>query len=345
MNLLTLHRDEARHAFFEEHSSSPPFFDTAMGCWIVANPRHIEQLLLEPRLGPADYAGPYEQLTRKRGLPFPNIQFASRHLPFCLEGAEHQQSRRRVAGLLSLRRAAAVEEMEDFVDRAFSVFDRGGTVELMSEVIAPLVLHAIRSVADARFMGADDFMASAAFFDRMLGPKKRLQLESRLGAIRSKLRDSIDGISQDEEGVRLTLFLAGYETLLGTLGESVHWVLRQHQAARLCDVPFPDFPPQTGVPIIERRVAESFEFAGVRLSAGERLRFYLQAFTYGDEPKAGIFGLGPRTCLGKQLSLEAWRIVTGALMRKPTRFRILEYEARSDNYIFTCPKTLLLEAS
>ncbi len=343
MNLLTLHRDEARHAFFEERSSSAPFFDAAMGCWIVANPRHIEQLLQEPSLGPADYAGPYEQLTQKRGLQFPNIQFASRHLPFCLEGAEHQQSRRRIAGHLSSRRAMVIEEMQDFVDTAISVLDRGRKVELMGDVISPLVLHAFRSMAESPFMHSGDFAASSAFFDRMLGPKKRLQLESKLGAIRSELRGSVDKISENEEGVRLTLFLAGYETLIGTLGESVYSVLRQHQAAKLCDVPFPDFPPQTGVPFIERRVAESFEFAGVLPSAGERLRFYLQALTYGDAPKAGIFGFGSRTCLGKQLSLEAWRIVTGALMRTPKRFRILEYEVRSDNYVFTCPKALLLE--
>jgi hypothetical protein len=50
LDLVTLHRDERRHAFFRAGRSELPSFDRSLGCWIVADPELAQALLQDSRL-------------------------------------------------------------------------------------------------------------------------------------------------------------------------------------------------------------------------------------------------------------------------------------------------------
>jgi cytochrome P450 len=185
----------------------------------------------------------------------------------------------------------------------------------------------------------------SVIFDRMMGLRRRQQLDSDIGRVRAAIRGALpDEADEDDEGVRVALFILGNDTLSGTLGESLYTVLRQNPGRRLNEISYPELPPETGVPFAERVVTEAFVFDGVQLAPGDRVRLYLQGFQYSDRPgdRSRIFGTGLHACLGRQLSVEIWRTLVERLSTTTLALDVLSYAARTDDYVFTAPETLLV---
>ena len=132
--------------------------------------------------------------------------------------------------------------------------------------------------------------------------------------------------------------------LAGTLGESLHQIFLTNRGRLLSEIDYPKTPPTTGVPFIERIVAEPFEYEGVALRKGERIRILLQSFQYSGEPAdhIRIFGAGIHACLGRQLSLEIWSLITSKLSEIAACVEILDYALREEDYVFVYPARLLI---
>ena len=74
------------------------------------------------------------------------------------------------------------------------------------------------------------------------------------------------------------MVILGRDTLLGTLGESLYCILSTNQGRRLNEISYPQTPPETGVPYIERIAVKSFCDQEVQFNTGDRLRIYDQSF-------------------------------------------------------------------
>jgi hypothetical protein len=120
--------------------------------------------------------------------------------------------------------------------------------------------------------------------------------------------------------------------------------LKAQAGRKLSEMEFPPAPTHTGVPYVERTVTRPIEIAGLTLQPGSRCRLMVQSFSYTDEPddRMRLFGAGVHSCLGRPLSLDLWGKVTKRLSQIERRVEILRYELRTDDYLFTCPKTFLI---
>jgi cytochrome P450 len=98
------------------------------------------------------------------------------------------------------------------------------------------------------------------------------------------------------------------------------------------------------VPFVERIVAEPFEYQGTTFRQGERIRILLQSFQYSGNPadRMRLFGAGIHACLGRQLSLEIWSLVTNRLAKIDARVDIRDYTLRDDDYVFAYPSRFLI---
>ena len=115
----------------------------------------------------------------------------------------------------------------------------------------------------------------------------------------------------DNVGLRLALVIVGKDSPLGTLGERLHRVLADNSGRRLEDIDYPELPPETGVPFIERLVVSPFRYSECNFRCGDRVRIFLQSFAYAAEAaRTNYFGAGAHTCLGRRLSLQVWKAVT-----------------------------------
>jgi hypothetical protein len=220
-----------------------------------------------------------------------------------------------------------------------------GELEIVSQILEPLILSVTETLTDIPLAIAAGCRTVSTIFDKSIGPRKRRRIDAELGQMRAAIVCKLGAsTTEDAIGLRLALSILGRDTLLGTLGESLYSVLHDNQGHRLNEIAYPQIPPETGVPYIERIAVKSLCEQQTQFNAGDRLRIYLQAFAYSGssvhQPK--IFGVGNHLCLGKALSLALWNGITSSLSRIPLYADVVSHDLRKDDYVFLCPSHLLV---
>lgn len=339
---LTFHRSPERHASYRRGANRPEF-DPVIKAWIVTEPSCCERLLASSDTRPATYSDDYSMLEKHLGVDFSNVLLAFLHIPMCLHDDEHRKARRRVAEHLADRRSDLSERMTESLKVHLAPLQQGGEIEIVSQVLEPLILHVTEPLTDVPPAVAAECRAVSTIFDKSIGPRKRQRIDAELGQMRAAIVRKL-GLSSSESaiGLRLALSILGRDTLLGTLGESLYSVLDRNQGRRLNEIEYPQIPPETGVPYIERIAVKSFREQETQINAGDRLRLYLQAFAYSQSPvhHPKIFGVGGHLCLGKALSLDLWNGITSSLSEISLYADIVSHDLRKDNYVFLCPSHL-----
>jgi cytochrome P450 len=345
MQILTLHREPSRHAYFAGPAGHPAFFEPSLKCWVVSDPADVEAILQSRSFDVVTLHTAYESFQNISSQPFPNIIFALRHIPLGLNDEAHRDIRRRMAELIARRRGAVSVAVPGLVDKWFGPIETREEVDLVGEVLAPMVTEFIALVTGVDAAGIPDCRRASMIFDRMIGLRTRHELEQEVGALRTAIRSSLaPGAADVEEGLRLALFALGNDALIGTIGESLHRIFEANPGVALNAIQFPDWPVETGVPFVERVATEAFEIGGAVLSCGERVRVMMQSFAYSPDPadRERIFGAGVHSCLGRQMSVELWRAIVARLSRMHVSVEVIDHALREDNFVFTCPARLTL---
>jgi cytochrome P450 len=339
LNLLTLHRAPDRRSYFAAEAQ-PILFDETLRCWVVADRRLAESLLQHENLATVDYVDAYERLQKQFAIPYSNLLYAFRHIPICLNDEAHHRSRRRVAEVSAANRSAFAAAIPRLVSRWFGLLDAAERVELMGQVLLPLVDEVMATLVGIDASTLCRFRGVPGIFDRMIGLRRRSELEAEVGAARAAI-----GIENDIGGARLTLLALGHDALLGTIGESLHYLVAANADRRLSDIVYPGAPVETGVPYVERVARQAFAIDSHRFDRGDRIRILMQSFAYAEaqQERLRMFGVGPHACIGRQLSLDLWSQITAKLAQVTRRATIIRHALRSDDYVWTCPSELLIE--
>lgn len=349
MDIITLHRDANRDAVLSRLAERPLFFDATLKAWVVSRARDCEALLMSPNLLVSPYGPAYEDMARRNpDYAFPNLIFAFKYIPMCLNDEEHKASRRRFAEYIASRKQTMTAIVPQLIERWFGGLQPGQTVELMTEAIEPLVKDVLGALNGTDAEGRALIRSASAVFDRMMGWKRRRELDDELAKMRRLIRKALgpEG-SEEDEGMRLSLFILGNDALAGSFGESLHRIFVANRGRKLSEINYPTTPTATSVAFVERFVGDAFEYGGVALGKGERLRFMLQSFEYSADPsdRLRMFGAGIHVCLGRQLSLDVWSKLVEKLSRIDARVDVLDYELRDEDYVFTHPSRLSIALS
>lgn len=345
INFLMLHRDPMRHQYFSREESRDPFFDPIAKAWIITNPTHCRDLIASGNLRPASYEEDYKTLEERLGIDFSSMTFAFNHIPLCLHGDRHMRSRRRVGEFLATRKALLDTRIPEAVATHFDAIRRVGRVEIMRDMVYPLVPDILSTVIDIDVSAVNCSNASV-IFDKSISINKRRRIAAEIATLRELIASRLGGDASEEDvGMRLALVILGNDALTGTLGESLYRLFRTNPGRRLADIDYPELPPETGVPFIERLVVTPFKLASYDFAIGDRVRIFLQAFAYAGEPRSRVnfFGAGAHACLGRPISIAIWNAITAFLSNIPLRTDVLSYSARNSDYVFACPEALQVE--
>jgi cytochrome P450 len=336
-----LHRSPTRHAYFASERAGI-VYDETMRCWIVDEPALALQALTSDRIEALDYVGRTQRL-RVGGHALDNELFALHHLPIPWNGETHGALRRAIARHLAARRTIIETALPGVVARHIERFERSGPLEVMAEVLVPLVNEATGLIVGIEVGRHVQTGFASAIFDRMLGPRRHAAIDDEIASIRTVIRNTLGADwSEEAEGVRLALWILGHDPLLGTVGESLRRLLDEFSGSRLADIPWSEIPAETGVPYVGRTAMADVDIGPVRIAAGEHIRVLLQGFGYsGQERDAGrIFGAGVHACLGRPIALDLWRLVTENLRRIDRVVTFAGSEPRVSDFVFVCPDTL-----
>jgi hypothetical protein len=146
------------------------------------------------------------------------------------------------------------------------------------------------------------------------------QIEVEVAELRAIMaRNCPDAIAAGQEDMYIELFTLGRDSLLATIAESLALIFAANIGKKLSEIDFPDHPNETGVAIAERMATEPIPVGGVTIPAGDWVRLYLQSLNYSDrvDVQKLVFGVGAHTCIGRQLALDLWPMITAGLAALP----------------------------
>ncbi len=345
MSHLTLHREPDRHERIAADAEGPIIYDPVLASWIVTNPDTVTELIRQPQVRVAHV---FEDLSEEVKSVFPNLAFAFRCVPLCMNGEAHRRMRRRMAEVMGANRGETVRVIQHAVETYVGRLESCAEIDLIAEVLRPLGSEVVAAVSGSALPAKPEFDRLSIVMDQWMSLKHRRSVEATLQDARDIIRSQLKPDDPpDEEAARLALHILGRDALVGTLGESLHRILESARQTKLSKIAYPALPPETGVPFAERRIGESFEYRGHAFEAGQRIRFRLQGLVYSEDPtdRERIFGIGVHTCLGRQVGLEVWGHLTARLAGIDRVAEIVDYKLRTGEYTFTFPEILRVRLS
>lgn len=338
VNLLTLHREPDRRAYFAAETR-PIFYDEGLRCFVVADSALAGRLLQHECLGTVGYAAAYESLERQSGQVFPNLLYAFRNIPICLDDAAHREARRHSAAVLAATRSAMAAALPNLIAVHFSLLREADELDLIGDVLLPLVDDVMAVLLGTEADALDQFRGVPGIFDRMIGLRRRMELDAEVGVARTLFAGR-----GDDAVAYFTLVALGHDALLGTVGESLRHVLAENPGTPLRAISYPEAPVETGVPYVERVAKRAFLIDEHSFKEGDRVRILMQAFAYSGSvsDRSRIFGVGPHACLGRQLTLDLWAGIVAYLKQIDRRPEIVSHEMRPGDFVWTCPSEILV---
>ncbi len=339
MSLLSLHIDADRHAEFDTRRQQPIQFDKAMRCWNVVDSAQVLELLSNPALVCKEIVEPLRAVGQRFGEYFPNLEFLVRHMPLMNEGEGHLQMRRRMAAFLGARRTPIQAPLRRIVDEHLAPLAEPGEYELIDTCLLPLVRTFFTELVQSPERVPFRQLTITRIFDRFLSLETLRQIEVEVAELRAIIaRGCPEAVAAGEEDVYIELFVLGRDSLLATIAESLATIFAANLGKPLDQIAYPDHPNETGVAIAERVASEPITVGGIAIQAGDWVRLYLQSLNYSDRVAIQklVFGVGAHSCIGRQLALDLWPLVTARFAALPWKVAAID-RAYLRNHTFAMP--------
>jgi len=341
---LDLHLREDRSTFFRDGIGRPIFYDPAARRWIVTNGDQVVELLRDRRLLCPNAVAGLVRLQQKYAVSLPNLVFAATHIPLLNEGAPHLAMRRALSRYLDEARERMAEAGQALVERHFASLEREGEVELVDDVLVPLMRDFFSELAG--MPGRLPFvpLVNTTLFDHWVTLKSLLAAEAEIGELRRAIAE-VRGpaMTAEEEQLIVAVSILARDSLLSTLADGLRLLLGASPGRRMDEIEYPARPPETGVAIAEREAGEAFDYGGVRFNRDDWIRLYYHGVTHGPgRTNANLmFGSGAHACLGRYLSLDLWQSIARKLATIPRRVDMVEFAYRR-NRVFVMPQIVRL---
>ncbi len=301
------------------------------------------EILRSQRLEVVPYAPRVAALSECLGIDLSATLFALTNLPLCQERDTHAAVRRAAARLISERTETLRAAIPDMVRTHCAVLCVPGRVDLMQEVIGPLVSDTISILIDMPIDVAEHDHISRVF-SQALGVAKRRKMDHALGQLTTRLRQTFSNADESVVGLKLAFTILGRDAMLGTFGCTLHDLVQKVDGGAWSALDWPDTPTRTGVPYIDRIALEDVTVGGEALEAGSNIRARLADYETAEDPRSriGFFGAGAHVCLGRALTLDLWRGISRFMAQSTARPHVLEFALRRDD-VFHIPQILFLE--
>lgn len=336
MELLSLHYRDSRRAEFK--AGEDIIYNQELKSWFVFKPELVIDLLRDDeRLIVPDTVANIRMLETRYKRQFPHLIYAVGVIPLLLNGQVHREVRRGMAEMVLEGRARVLAAMPELMARHIAPLDRESNPEWIESRLSPLVSEVFGLICNCPEPLPFPKLVLTRLFDRFVSLAALGEAERQLGQLRQRLAGVVPEVEQAHV---VGLLVLGRDSLLGSLGTSLHTVLRVNEGKRFADIGFPDFPPETGVAIAERVATMDIRVGSHTIAAGDRVRMYFQPISdMNSTNKQALFGAGVHSCLGRPISLDVWRAMIETIREFTTRLTTVTCELEASN-LFVMPQYL-----
>jgi hypothetical protein len=339
MDILSLHNHPSR---FDRFKASPGiFFSDELRQWIVFEPKLVVELLRDERLVVPNVLKALDKLENRYKRTYSNLRFAAHCIPLLLEGQIHREVRRGLTDLVTDGRVRTTAALPGLMSRYVQPMEKQTSAEWIETTFAPLAnaifCHMCNCPTDLPFPR----LVLTRLFDRFVSLAAINAAEEQIGHLRAELEAKAPDLHSAQI---VALMIIGRDSLVGTLASSLYSIVEKNLHRRFTEIPFPDFPPETGVAIAERTAVSDIKVGSLTISAGASVRMFFQPMSSADSlvSRLNLFGAGVHSCIGRPISLDVWRALISTLSQFKCRVTSVACEFESNN-IFVVPRYLRTE--
>ncbi len=335
-----IHRHPDREKIFRQ--LEPICWSDELDCWLVTGPDLIRRAQKSKNLVVINHRAEVQQICQRFNLNLDDIYDVLGNMPLSTEGVDHSARRRRVSKRIQAKKPTTLAHFPELADKTFRKCIAGKSdVDLVSNLFYPLVSDIVFNISGVNPRSRPDYLSVTQIFDRALGLKRRLLINSELHHMRSQFSQSTDTADATDA---LALAILGSDSLLGSFSLSFMERIQSNPDCLMCDLDWSKQITATSVPFIERQATTDIDLDGVQVLAGQRVRLYLDRLTF--EPvgnRAGFFGVGRHTCPGRSISQGAWQIIGNTFNQHRLRVVVKNVEFRSADSMFSFPTKLQVD--
>lgn len=336
---LLVHRSEDKLTFYQ---ASPALtWSEELVCWTTTDSDLMLSILRDRRFEAVNFEREARRLEDAIGFDLSAIRSLVDCLPLGNEGMRHAETRQDAAVFLKRRAAeAGVVFRDTFAARFGAAMASRAKFDLVADVLTPSIDRLFEALTGVRTERSEGDLPLSSIFDPVQSINRRKRLEQQVrSAIAAQVHACPAGPEHGTLAVALTA--VGADSLAASLAESFIFAAKSNEGRRLCDIAWGDRPPRTGIPYVDRIVSEALDFGAVQLLAGQRVRLYLDALQlHGAAGYDHYFGAGRHVCLGKPISLEAWRTMTSILARFQECVTVGLIRYRKSDFLLNAPETV-----
>lgn len=324
-------RSNREQVYFAQESI---WWSNTLKKWMCSNPELIIKILNDTQFAVHSYQ--IKALEQKLNTELGYLSKIIEFFPLGFEGEIHKEMRKSSAQKLAERMAGTLEVFRKEIQARIEGFDRDSqNIELYTALIEPSVKRTLLYMADLECLYEQPILSISQLFDQAISVKKRLEINAQIGKLIEIMPGDMD---TEDKYSRLSTFAIGYDSILGSLTESLVRTLQQNLDKKTHDIVWSESLPNTGVPVIERVAACNVEIGSVLIKKGQKVRLYLEAAGYAESENSVynslFFGSGIHKCVGMHLSNAMWKVLIQELSKISCTIQIQHLHYREEDYVF-----------
>ncbi|NOR61619.1 MAG: hypothetical protein GQ535_03875 [Rhodobacteraceae bacterium] len=321
--------------------TQPEFYKAApYGIWRNRSANGAFEILTSPdfiQLKLADY---YENIATRFGRDFKHIRYISRYQPLFHDGTRHREIRKMAATYLR----DVASELEDFEAQSVALIvtklSQPGRVELVSEVVVPIMQKIAYSMT-----GLDFYPGLIAILSGTNSLKATKKIDETFGKIFELSKQRFPEDDEDKTAMRVLFAALGSEPMGATFALSFDTLFSGVKRQPISGLPWEYTFPATGPGMAFRQCRH----APVNLGEGAQdvsvIDVDISRFLKDDGANRNhMFGIGAHACLGRGLSLSLWQKVVDNMRTNPMKITHIS-SSQPTHKVFDYPSEIHVEIS
>lgn len=302
--------------------------------WMCTDAKIIKEILGNPVFKVPSYS--VQKIISKLPVNLEHNVKLVGYFPIAQDGEAHKLIRKRHALQIIKNSELALTNFELCLKSKFNeLLESESTTDVYKELLEPSFHEFLASLIniDSSLLSASDSISQV--LDETLPLTIRLRLNKIIGDLVNSLPDDL---TEDEKYFKVSVIALGSDSLIGTMTESIVYLLKLHNGKSLSEINWPDEPPVTGVPVIERVISGDLILNNISLHKNQRIRLYLDAagYIYDEKPSYSqlYFGSGNHLCLGMPVAKEIWKIIKKVFQETDKKIFVEEISRRDFDNVF-----------
>jgi len=337
----SLHKKKDKNILYKNNNSL--WWSQELNRWMCTNPDIIKLILNDANYAVHDYK--IDGILERFNFELQHVSKLVAYFPIAKNGEAHKAIRKRSALAILKNSDAALEAFTTALDNNMKLLSANQSADVVKDILKPSLIKSLLVLSGINDLASGiSFDSLSQILDETMSLNKRIKINKIIAEILNALPEDM---SEDDKYFRISLLALGSDSLIGTITESVAYILSKNHDKLCSDIVWDAEIPSTGVPVIERMSINDNLMGGVNVLSGQRVRLYLDSAGYQQSEFPSYaqiyFATGVHTCLGMPIGRKIWDIVKSRFEKLHKKLIINTMEYRTPDNVFNIYESIKVD--